>query len=290
MSHALPSVRAYVFDVFGTVVDWRSGIAREAGPFLARHRASARGSDDDASARLDDDASARLANDASARGSDDASAADPGAFADAWRRRYGPAMEEVRRGRRPFVRLDVLHRENLEAVLPEFGIDPHRVPEAELAALTHAWHRLDPWPDCVAGLTRLKRHAIIAPLSNGNIILMVNMARRAGLPWDAILGAEVVQAYKPMPDAYLRTAELLAMQPDELCMVAAHPSDLAAARACGLRTCFVPRPLEHGQGGPAAAPPALALPALAPQAVAALQDWDLVVRDLGELADRVCGP
>ncbi len=232
-------LRAFVFDVFGTVVDWRSGVAREAGPFLARH------------------------------GHPDA---DAGAFADAWRRRYAPSMEEVRSGRRPFTRLDVLHRENLGATLQEFGIDPDQVPAAELDVLNLAWHHLDPWPDSVAGLSRLKQHAIIAPLSNGNIVLMLDMAKRAGLPWDAILGAEVVQAYKPMPEAYLRTAEVLAMRPEELCMVAAHESDLEAARGCGLRTCFVKRPLEHG---PSASP------------VVQKGSWDLSVADLGALADEV---
>ena len=198
----MTGVRALVFDVFGTVVDWRSGVAREAAPFLARH----------------------------------ASGTDPGAFADAWRTRYQPALEEVRSGRRPFVRLDVLHRENLAAVLPDFGIDPAGVPAAELDELNLAWHRLDPWPDAIAGLTRLKSRYIIAPLSNGNIILMLDMAKRAGIPWDAILGAEVAQAYKTSPEAYLRTADVLAMRPDEVCLVAAHNNDLGAARRCGLRT------------------------------------------------------
>ena len=212
-------IKAYVFDVFGTVVDWRSGVAREAGPFLRRH------------------------GDGGTEG---------GAFADAWRARYSPAMEEVRSGRRAFVRLDVLHRENLEALLDAMGIPPARVPEQELAALNTSWHRLDPWPDAVEGLTRLKTRAIIAPLSNGNIALMVNMARRAGLPWDAILGAEISRAYKPSPEAYLRTAEALALAPEALCLVATHPGDLAAARACGLRTCFVPRPAEFGAAKAAA--------------------------------------
>lgn len=233
----LNGVRALVFDVFGTVVDWRSGVAREAAPFLTRYGTAEN---------------------------------DHARFADAWRRRDSPAMEEVRSGRRPFTRLDVLHRENLEAVLPEFGIDPSRVPSAELDELNLAWHRLDPWPDAVAGLTRLKTRYIIAPLSNGNIILMLDIAKRSGLPWDAILGAEVVQAYKPMPEAYLRTADILAMRPDEVCLVAAHNGDLAAARNCGLRTGFVPRPTEHGPGQ---------VTDLRPD-----QDWDVVAKDLGELA------
>ncbi|MBA4100159.1 MAG: haloacid dehalogenase type II [Rhodospirillum sp.] len=236
----LDRVHALVFDVFGTVVDWRSGIARDAAPFLARHG---------------------TAN------------ADPAAFADAWRNRYDPAMDAVRSGRRPFVRLDVLHRENLEAALPSFGIDPARVPASELDALNLAWHRLDPWPDVVPGLTRLKQRFIVAPLSNGNVILMLDMAKRAGLPWDAILGAELAQAYKPDPEAYLRTVDVLAMRPDEVCMVAAHNGDLAAARACGLATAFVPRPSEHGPGQTTDLQPE--------------QDWDVTARDFGELADKL---
>jgi 2-haloacid dehalogenase len=236
----LQRVRALVFDVFGTVVDWRSGVARAAAPFLARHGAG------------------RI---------------DPAAFADAWRRRYEPAMEEIRSGQRPFVRLDVLHRENLEAILPEFGIQPARVQAAELDELNLAWHRLDPWPDVVPRLTRLKARYIIAPLSNGNVILMLDMAKRAGLPWDAILGAELAQAYKPSPEAYLRTLDILAMRPEEVCMVAAHNGDLAAARACGLRTAFVPRPTEHGPGQ---------TKDLKPE-----QDWDVVAKDFGALADKL---
>src|SRR5687767_10633108 len=236
----LDRVRALVFDVFGTVVDWRSGVARAAAPFLARHGAAS---------------------------------ADPAAFADSWRDRYDPAMAAVRSGRRPFERLDVLHRENLKAVLPNFGIDPAQVPAGELDALNLAWHRLDPWPDVVPGLTRLKRRFIVAPLSNGNVILMLDMAKRAGLPWDAILGAELAQAYKPDPEAYLRTVDILAMQPDQVCMVAAHNSDLAAARACGLATAFVPRPTEHGPGQTKDLQPA--------------QDWDVVAGDFGELATKL---
>lgn len=236
----LDGVRVLVFDVFGTVVDWRSGVARDAETFLKRYGARS---------------------------------ASPTAFADAWRRRYSPAMEEVRSGRRPFTRLDVLHRENLEAILPEFGIDPASVPASELDELNLAWHRLDPWPDVVAGLTRLKARYIIAPLSNGNIVLMLDMAKRSGIPWDAILGAEVVQAYKPTPEAYLRTADVLAMRPDEICLVAAHNGDLAAARACGLRTAYIPRPTEHGSGQTTDLHPD--------------QDWDLVIGDLVEMADRL---
>lgn len=236
----LTGVRALVFDVFGTVVDWRGGVAREAAPFLARY------------GRAD---------------------MDPAGFADMWRGRYQPAMEEVRSGKRPFTPLDVLHRENLDGVLRDIGLDPARIPAAELDGLNLAWHWLDPWPDAVAGLTRLRTRYVIAPLSNGNLILMLDMAKRAGLPWDAILGAEVAQAYKPQPEAYLRTADILAMRPDEVCLVAAHNGDLAAARRCGLRTAFVPRPTEHGPGQTTD---------LRPE-----QDWDVTTRDFVELATKL---
>ncbi|SAK43748.1 dehalogenase [Caballeronia glebae] len=233
-------VKAFVFDVFGTVVDWRGGVAREATPFLRRYGATH---------------------------------ARPDAFADAWRSRYVPAMRKVISGERPFVRLDVLHRENLLDVLPEFGIDPNAVPAEALDELNLAWHRLDPWPDSIAGLQRLKTRHIIAPLSNGNIRLMVDMAKRAGLPWDAILGAEIAQIYKPDPRAYLRTAEVLMLTPQEVCLVAAHNDDLAAARNCGLRTAFIARPYERGLG----------------QTVdlKAESDWDVVAGDMNELADAV---
>ena len=233
-------VKALVFDVFGTVVDWREGIARDAAPFLARH----------------------------GRGD-----IDPRAFADAWRRRYQPAMEECRAGRRPFTRLDVLHRENLELVLRDHGLDPARIGEAELAGMNLAWHRLDPWPEAVAGLTRLRRKYILAPLSNGNVALLLNMAKRAAIPWDAILGAEVAGAYKPRPEAYLRTADVLGIRAEELCLVAAHNGDLKAARACGLATAFVTRPTEHGPGQSTDLEPS--------------EPWDVVARDFQDLAAKL---
>ena len=234
------TIRALGFDVFGTVVDWRGGVARDAAPFLKRH------------------------------GKADA---DPLAFADAWRRQYQPAMERVRTGGRGFVPLDVLHRENLDIILPDFGIDPAHVPAAELDELNLAWHRLDPWPDVVAGLTRLKSRFIIVTLSNGNVRLMVDMARRAGLPWDAILGAEPTRAYKPSPEAYLGTAAMLGLRPDELCLVAAHNSDLAAARDCGLKTAFVVRPRDQGLGQHTD---------LTPE-----QDWEFSANDFCDLADQL---
>jgi 2-haloacid dehalogenase len=232
-------VKACVFDVFGTLVDWRSGVAREAAVFLQRH----------------------------GRRADEADA-----FADAWRARYQPAMERVRSGERPFTKLDILHRENLDDILSEFGIDRAQVPNAELDDLNLAWHRLDPWPDTVDGLTRLKSRYIIAPLSNGNVRLMIDMAKHGGLPWDAILGAEVVQAYKPAPDAYLRTLDVLMLPPAEVCMVAAHNSDLAAAQQCGLRTAFIARPHEHGT---------TQTTDLKPEG-----NWDWVARDLVDLAKQ----
>ncbi len=234
------ALRALVFDVFGTVVDWREGVARDLGAFLARHGIRS---------------------------------ADPRSVADAWRRRYQPAMEECRSGRRPFTRLDVLHRENLEAVLREAGVDVGAISAIELDELNRAWHRLDPWPDAVSGLQRLKSRYIIAPLSNGNVSLLLNMAKRAAIPWDAILGAEIAGAYKPQPQAYLRTADILGLRPDEVCLVAAHNGDLGAARACGLRTAFVARPLEHGPG----------------QAtdLEAEQAWDIVATDFLDLARQL---
>jgi 2-haloacid dehalogenase len=236
----MDKVKALVFDVFGTVVDWREGIARDAAPFLARHGGSG---------------------------------IDPRAFADAWRKRYQPAMEACRSGRRPFTRLDVLHRENLDLVLRDHGLDPAKIGEAELEDLNRAWHRLDPWPEAVAGLTRLRRKFILAPLSNGNIALLLNMAKRAAIPWDAILGAEVAQAYKPQPEAYLRTAEVLGIAPAELCLVAAHNGDLKAARGAGLATAFVARPTEHGPGQKTDVEPS--------------EPWDVVARDFQDLAARL---
>jgi 2-haloacid dehalogenase len=239
-TRSVQPLRALLFDVFGTTVDWRSGVTLAAHEFLGRYGAPG---------------------------------ADAGAFADAWRARYQPAMQAVRSGQRAFVRLDVLHRENLLAILPQFGIDPQHVPAPVLDELNLVWHRLDPWPDVIAGLTRLKARYIIAPLSNANVALALNMARRAGLPWDAILGAEVAGAYKPTPESYLRTVEMLALQPAEVSMVAAHNSDLAAAHRCGLQTAFVPRPREHGVGQ---------VSDLRPE-----QPWDVIAGDFMELADRL---
>jgi 2-haloacid dehalogenase len=163
-----------------------------------------------------------------------------------WRKLYQPSMEEVRSGRRAFTILDVLHRESLDKLISRYGIKG--LSEADIQHLNRVWHRLDPWPDAVAGLTRLKSRFIIAPCSNGNIALMVNMAKRAGLPWDCILGAETARAYKPMPEAYLASCRQLGLAQAQVLMVAAHNNDLKAAKAQGLATAFVARPTEHGPG------------------------------------------
>ena len=233
----MPRPAALAFDVFGTVVDWRTSIARESAPFL--HRIG----------RPD---------------------LDPHAFADSWRARYVPAMAAVREGVRDFVVLDVLHREMLVDLLTAQGVAVDTLDPALLDDWSRAWHRLDPWPDAVAGLTRLKAHFPVVTLSNGNVALMLAMARRAGLPWDAILGAEFTRAYKPAPAAYLGTVAALGLAPEQVCLVAAHHSDLAAARACGLLTAFVHRPQEYG-GRPA-------------PDLAAAQEWDWMTDSLTDLA------
>ena len=208
------SVKALTFDVFGTVVDWRSSIIRE-GQLLS-----------------------------AARGFD----VDWAAFADRWRGGYGPAMNRVRSGELPWTRIDDLHRMILDELVVEFGING--LDEAELDHFNRAWHRLSPWPDSVAGLNRLKSRYVIATLSNGNVSLLTNMAKNAGLPWDVVLSAELARHYKPDPQAYLTAADLLGLPPEQVMMVAAHPGDLRAAARTGLRTAYVIRPLERGAGRP----------------------------------------
>jgi 2-haloacid dehalogenase len=210
--------KALFFDVFGTLVDWRTGVAREAERVLGLLGETV----------------------------------DWLRFADEWRKEYQPAMEDVRAGRIPYCRLDVLHWRNLELILPRFGFTG--LAEETLRALTFAWHRLDAWPDSARGLARLRRGCLIAPVSNGNVSLMVDLARRNDFPWDAILGAELAQDYKPKPRVYLAAAEALDLAPGECMMVAAHSGDLAAAAACGLQTGHVARPDEHGPGRGEAAP------------------------------------
>ncbi|OGA26869.1 MAG: haloacid dehalogenase, type II [Betaproteobacteria bacterium RIFCSPLOWO2_12_FULL_67_28] len=205
-----PAVSALVFDVFGTVVDWRGSIIRE-GRRLGRER------------------DLRV---------------DWAAFADAWRAGYRPAMARVRSGELPWTTIDALHRMILDDLLRQFGIQ--RLSEADKDHLNRAWHRLRPWPDARRGLTRLKRAFTLATLSNGNVALLVDMARHARLPWDCVLSAELFGHYKPDREAYLGAARLLGLAPRQVMLVAAHKDDLYAAKACGLRTAFVRRPLEYG--------------------------------------------
>jgi 2-haloacid dehalogenase len=206
------AVKALFFDVFGTLVDWRASIAREAEAILAPLGHSL----------------------------------DWHAFADAWRAEYQPAMDEVRSGRIPFCKLDVLHRNNLERILPRFGISS--LAEPAMQQLNLAWHRLDAWPDVPGGLARLKLRFWLAPVSNGNISLMVDLARRNGLPWDAILGSEVAHDFKPKPRVYLAACEAFDLPPGDCMMVAAHSNDLAHAAKLGLKTAHIARPNEHGPG------------------------------------------
>jgi 2-haloacid dehalogenase len=230
------AVKALFFDVFGTLVDFRTSIAREAEAILKP------------------------------RGH----ALDWPAFADAWRGEYQGALEEVRSGRMPFCKLDVLHRRNLELTLQRFNVAA--LGEDEMHNLNLAWHRLDAWPDVPGGLARLKRKHWLAPVSNGNISLMVDLARRNHLPWDAILGAEIAGDYKPKPRVYLAAAAAFDLKPQDCMMVAAHSKDLAAAAALGLRTAHVARPNEHGPGRGEAAP---SVPV------------DFAVKGLDELVDKL---
>jgi 2-haloacid dehalogenase len=232
----LQDIQALTFDVFGTVVDWRSGVIRE-GEGLARKKG------------LD---------------------VDWPAFADAWRGRYKPSMDKVRSGEQPWKTLDALHRASLEELLVEFGIEG--LTEEEKDHLNKVWHRLDPWRDSVPGLTRLKRRYIICTLSNGNVALLTNMAKRASLPWDLILSAELVRHYKPDPETYLMVPNLLDLRPEEVMLIAAHPSDLHNAQKHDLRTAYIPRPLEWSPEGEAEPPD---------------PSFDLVAEDLIELAEKL---
>ncbi|BAH48603.1 haloacid dehalogenase type II [Rhodococcus opacus] len=206
------SIRAVLFDTFGTVVDWRTGIASAVAGYAERHSLTL----------------------------------DAAAFADRWRDRYQPSMEPIRSGAREFVTLDILHRENLDVALRELGVDPTEHDSGELDELSRAWHELTPWPDSVPGLTALRSDYIIGPLSNGNTSLLLDMAKNAGIPWDVIIGSDINRIYKPHPRAYLHTARLLGLDPGEVMLAAAHNDDLDAARAAGLATAFILRPLEHG--------------------------------------------
>ena len=230
-------VKALFFDVFGTVVDWRNSVAAEVD-------------------RLSEAKGLGL---------------DGQAFALAWRDRYSPSMRKVRKGERGFVDLDTLHMENLLEVLEQFEVDS--LSEAEINDLNMIWHRLSPWPDSVPGLTRLKSKYIIASMSNGNVRLMVDMAKFAGLPWDMILGSEIARAYKPDPETYLTGCRMLRLQPEECMMVAAHNHDLAAARKLGLKTAFIARTNEYGPGQTTD--------------MEAKQDWEVIANSMEEVADKL---
>jgi 2-haloacid dehalogenase len=231
------TVKALVFDVFGTVVDWRGSVAADVRQLAARKGLTI----------------------------------DAEKFADAWRAGYGPSMNRVRTGELPWTALDDLHRMTLDRVLGEFGVAA--LDDAEKTALNRAWHRLTPWPDSVAGLARLKKKFIIAPLSNGNIALMTDLARHAGLPWDCVLGAELVRHYKPDREVYQSAADFLRLKANEVMMVAAHLGDLRAAKGVGLRTAFVTRPMEFGPNGK---------PDLTPDA-----SVDVSAKDFVDLASRI---
>jgi 2-haloacid dehalogenase len=232
-----PRVDALVFDTFGTVVDWRTSIIRE-GELVGRTHA------------LD---------------------VDWATFADDWRAGYGPAMSRVRSGELPWTKLDALHRMILDRLIEDLSVVA--LSEDELESFNRVWHRLIPWPDAVPALHRLKARYVIAPLSNGNVSLLTNMAKHAGLPWDCILSAELAGRYKPDPEVYLKAADLLSLPPERVMMVAAHRGDLEAAQALGFKTALVHRPLEFGPNGN----------------VDTTDDarFDINVRDFGVLADRL---
>ncbi len=230
-----PLPKALFFDVFGTLVDWRSGVSREAERILGTHKKI-----------------------------------DWIAFADAWRDQYQPGMEEVRSGRQTFAKLDILHRRNLERVLPRFGLQD--LSEAVLRELNLAWHKLDGWPDVAGAHARLRKKFLMAPCSNGNIALMADVARRNGWHWDAILGSETAGDFKPKPIVYLSACAAFNLSPAECMMVAAHTRDLVSAAQCGLQTAHIARPDEFGPGTGEAAPTA---------------PTDYAARNLADLADRL---
>ena len=230
-------VKALTFDVFGTVVDWRSSVIRD-----GERLGAAKGLD-----------------------------VDWAAFADSWRGGYDPSMNRVRTGEMPWTKIDDLHRMILDELLGELGITG--LSEEELADFNRVWHRLDPWPDAVGGLLKLKSRYVIATLSNGNVSLLTNMAKYGGLPWDCILSAELARHYKRDPEAYLTAIELLSCDPHEVMMVAAHQGDLRAAASVGMKTAFVLRPLEQGPDGKKDLRPD--------------PDFDIVARDFHDLAEQL---
>jgi 2-haloacid dehalogenase len=246
-------IRALVFDVFGTVVDWRSSIIAE-GQALSKAKAKQNSLPE----------------------------VNWPAFADAWRAGYVPAMAKATQpqadGSTPWANIDVLHREILNSLLPQFGLES--LTEAEQARLNLVWHRLNPWPDSVRGLRMLKSSYVISTLSNGNVALLVNMAKHARLPWDCVLSSELARQYKPHPAVYQMAAHLLGLEPTQVLMVAAHPGDLRAARKAGMRTAYVLRPTEYGPN-PRGAPPPDALDDDA---------FDVVATDFIDLAQQLEKP
>ncbi len=236
-SERLAMVKAMTFDVFGTVVDWRSSIIREGQELTTRFGFEV----------------------------------DWAQFADEWRGGYGPAMGRVRSGELGWLRIDDLHRMILDDLIPKHGLTP--LSEADRDHFNRAWHRLQPWPDAVSGLTRLKTRYVLSTLSNGNVALLVNMAKHSGLPWDAVLSSELAKHYKPDPEVYLMAADLLGLAPEEVMMVAAHKGDLRAAAALGLKTAYVPRPDEYGPDREIDTTPD--------------PDFDVVATDFNDLADKL---
>ena len=230
------SIKAVMFDVFGTVVDWRTSVAQEVGQIV------------------------------------ELGGVDGVDFADRWRARYQPSMERIRSGERAWTKLDDLHFENLLELLDELDLTS-KLSEAQITHLNHAWHRLQPWPDSVAGLYRIKSKYIIATLSNGNVSLIIDMAKHSNLPWDMVLGAEVVGHYKPQPQSYLKSAQLLSLAPAQCMLVAAHNGDLQAASKVGFKTAFVARPLEYGPDQTTD--------------LEASDEYDIVAADFLDLADRL---
>ena len=228
---------AIVFDTFGSVVDWRSS----------------------------------LIADLTAYGTKKGVTADWTALVDAWRASYHPSMDRVRKGELPWTRLDDLHRASLNQLVADFGIKG--LNEDDLVHINLGWHRLHAWPDSVPGLTRLKSRFIIGPLSNGNVALLLNMAKFAGIPWDMIFGSDLFGHFKPDPETYLGVAKMLNLRPDQVMMAAAHNGDLGAARRCGLMTAFFPRPGEYGPHQK--------------RDYEADQDWDIVATDIQDMATKL---
>jgi 2-haloacid dehalogenase len=232
----MPEVKALVFDTFGSVVDWRTGVARESERMLKPMGYTI----------------------------------DWLRFADTWQKEYTPSMAEVRSGRRPYVKLDILLRENLERVLPAFGVS--KLAEPALAELTLAWHKLDAWADVAPAFARLHKRFLMAPCSNGNIALMADLGRRNRLPWDAILGSEIAQDYKPQPKVYLMSCEALNLKPEQVMMCASHSSDLSAAQKVGMRTSHIARPGERGPGTGETAPTG---------------SFDIAAKDFNDFAEKL---